>query len=112
MKIKLASSNTNQTPLEWKKNYSNIKESINEAKKNKVDILCFPELSITGYGCQDLFYSEWLNRKSDKLLIKISKLCKNITILIGHPLLYNDKLYSPYKLAQNDFYLYASVNKC
>ena len=42
MKIKLASSNTNQTPLEWKKNYSNIKESINEAKKNKVDILCFP----------------------------------------------------------------------
>ena len=101
MKIKLASSNTNQTPLEWKKNYSNIKESINEAKKNKVDILCFPELSITGYGCQDLFYSEWLNRKSDKLLIKISKLCKNITILIGHPLLYNDKLYNSICIIKN-----------
>ena len=101
MEIKLASSNTNQTPLEWKKNYSNIKESINEAKKNKVDILCFPELSITGYGCQDLFYSEWLNRKSDKLLIKISKLCKNITILIGHPLLYNDKLYNSICIIKN-----------
>ena len=101
MEIKLASSNTNQTPLEWKKNYSNIKESINEAKKNKVDILCFPELSITGYGCQDLFYSKWLNRKSDKLLIKISKLCKNITILIGHPLRYNDKLYNSICIIKN-----------
>ena len=53
MEIKLASSNINQTPLKWK-NYSNIKKSINEAKKNSIDILCFPELSIT-VSCQDLF---------------------------------------------------------
>ena len=101
MEIKLASSNINQTPLKWKKNYSNIKKSINEAKKNSIDILCFPELSITGYGCQDLFYNEWLNKKSDNLLIEISKLCKNITILIGHPLIYNDKLYNSICIIKN-----------
>ena len=94
MEIKLASSNINQTPLDWEKNYSNIKKSIDDAKNNNVDILCFPELSITGYGCQDLFYSKWLNKKSDKLLIEISKMCKNIMILIGHTLLYNKKLYN------------------
>ena len=101
MEIKLASSNINQTPLKWKKNYSNIKKSINEAKKNSIDILCFPELSITGYGCQDLFYNEWFNKKSDNLLIEISKLCKNITILIGHPLIYNDKLYNSICIIKN-----------
>ena len=101
MEIKLASSNINQTPLKWKKNYLNIKKSINEAKKNSTDILCFPELSITGYGCQDLFYNEWFNKKSDNLLIEISKLCKNITILIGHPLIYNDKLYNSICIIKN-----------
>ena len=74
---------------------------INEAKKNSTDILCFPELSITGYGCQDLFYNEWFNKKSDNLLIEISKLCKNITILIGHPLIYNDKLYNSICIIKN-----------
>ena len=101
MEIKLASSNINQTPLKWKKNYLNIKKSINEAKKNSTDILCFPELSITSYGCQDLFYNEWFNKKSDNLLIEISKLCKNITILIGHPLIYNDKLFNSICIIKN-----------
>ena len=101
MEIKLSSSNINQTPLKWKKNYLNIKKSINEAKKNSTDILCFPELSITGYGCQDLFYNEWFNKKSDNLLIEISKLCKNITILIGHPLIYNDKLFNSICIIKN-----------
>ena len=101
MEIKLSSSNINQTPLKWKKNYLNIKKSINEAIKNSTDILCFPELSITGYGCQDLFYNEWFNKKSDNLLIEISKLCKNITILIGHPLIYNDKLFNSICIIKN-----------
>ena len=101
MEIKLASSNINQTPLDWKKNYSNIKKSIDNAKNNNIDILCFPELSITGYGCQDLFYSKWLNKKSDKLLIEISKMCKNIMILIGHTLVYNKKLYNSLCIIKN-----------
>ena len=53
MKINLASSNLNQTPLSWDKNLRNIKNSIKLSIKKNVDILCLPELSITGYGCQD-----------------------------------------------------------
>ena len=33
MNLKIASSNLNQTPLAWEKNFSNIRNSINDARK-------------------------------------------------------------------------------
>jgi NAD+ synthase (glutamine-hydrolysing) len=94
MKINLASSNLNQTPLSWDKNFKNIKNSIKLSIKKNVDILCLPELSITGYGCQDLFFNKWFIKKSDNLLIEISKICKSITVIVGHPLFHKNKLYN------------------
>ena len=78
MNLKIASSNLNQTPLAWEKNFSNIRNSINDAKKKNVKILCFPELSITGYSCQDLFFNSWFIKKSEKYLKKIVKLSKTL----------------------------------
>ena len=94
MNIKIATSNTNQTPLAWNKNFHNISKSIEEAKREKVEILCFPELCITGYSCQDLFFNDWFIEKSNTYLKKIQKLCSNITVIIGHALKYNGKLYN------------------
>ena len=67
MSVRIASSNLNQTPLDWRGNFNNIKESISLAKENKVEILCLPELSITGYGCQDLFYHDWFIKKANDI---------------------------------------------
>jgi len=101
MNLKIASSNLNQTPLAWKKNFSNIRNSINDARKKNVKILCFPELSITGYSCQDLFFNSWFINKSEKYLNKVVKLCSKITVFIGHPLKYNDKLYNAVSIIKN-----------
>ena len=101
MKINLASSNLNQTPLSWDKNLKNIKNSIKLSIKKNVDILCLPELSITGYGCQDLFFNKWFIKKSDNLLIEISKICKSITVIVGHPLFHTNKLYNACCIIKN-----------
>ena len=101
MKINLASSNLNQTPLSWDKNLKNIKNSIKLSIKKNVDILCLPELSITGYGCQDLFFNKWFIKKSDNLLIEISKICKSITVIVGHPLFHKNKLYNACCIIKN-----------
>ena len=101
MKINLASSNLNQTPLSWDKNLKNIKKSIKLSIKNNVEILCLPELSITGYGCQDLFFNKWFIKKSDNILIEISNLCKSITVIIGHPLFHKEKLYNACCIIKN-----------
>ncbi|MEO2085020.1 MAG: NAD(+) synthase [Marinoscillum sp.] len=94
MNIKIASSNLNQIPLDWDKNYSNIKTSILESIKNNVKVLCLPELSITGYGCQDLFFTNWVIEKAKLELIKIQKLCNQITVIVGLPLHYKNKTYN------------------
>ena len=101
MNLKIASSNLNQTPLAWKKNFSNIRNSINDARKKNVKILCFPELSITGYSCQDLFFNNWFINKSEKYLNEVVKLCSKMTVLIGHPLKHNDKLYNAVSIIKN-----------
>jgi len=94
MSIRIASSNLNQIPLDWNRNLKNIKKSIELAKKNKVEILCLPELSITGYGCQDLFYHQWFIEKSYEILDEIIEYTESITLIIGNPVIHKEKLYN------------------
>ena len=38
-------------------NVHEIKEQIQEAVEEGVEVICFPELTITGYTCGDLFFN-------------------------------------------------------
>ena len=101
MKIKIASSNLNQIPLDWDRNYNNIKTSIKKSIKNNIEILCLPELSITGYGCQDLFFAKWVIKKAKLRLIEVQKLCNNITVIIGLPIKYKSEIYNACCIIKN-----------
>ena len=92
--IRLAGASLNQIPLDWTNNTQNSIQAIEAAKKEKVDILCLPELCITGYGCEDLFLSEWLYEKTWEQLLEIVPHCKNITVAIGLPVRIEGKAYS------------------
>lgn len=86
-RLKIAGAALNQTPIDWANNISNIKEAIGLAKADNVDILCLPELCITGYGCEDLFLSDWLPEKSiEKLLNEVVPYCKGIAVCVGLPM--------------------------
>ena len=41
-------------------NLQQIEKSITEAEEQGVEVIVFPELSITGYTCQDLFHQRIL----------------------------------------------------
>jgi len=84
--LKIAGATLNQTPLDWSHNTQNIITAIEEARKEKVKILCLPELCVTGYGCEDLFLSDWLSVKAWEELEKIKTHCKNIIVCIGLPI--------------------------
>ena len=92
--IKIAAASLNQTPIDWKKNYKNIINSIEDAKSKNVKILCLPELCISGYGCQDLFFNDWVIKKSFKILEKIVPICSEILVVIGLPLKYKNYIYN------------------
>jgi predicted amidohydrolase len=53
-------------------NISEIKSMIDEALKEHVQILCFPELSITSYTCADLFFQTTLQKKAISSLINLA----------------------------------------
>lgn len=92
--LTIGAASLNQTPFEWEGNMQNIREAIRQAKEKKVDILCLPELCITGYGCEDVFLSEWLPTKALALLGEIKEWCTDITVAIGLPFRYNGDLYN------------------
>ncbi|MBQ0040055.1 MAG: NAD(+) synthase [Treponema sp.] len=78
---------------------SNEKEIISLVKKaqaEQVNLLVFPELSLTGYTCQDLFQQKTLETKSVESLISICRKTKNTDVLfaIGLPVTFEGCRYN------------------
>ncbi len=93
-KIKIAGATLNQIPIHWNHNLNNIINAIKMAKSEGVKILCLPELCLTGYGCEDLFLSEWLPKKAISLISKIVPLTQGIAVTIGLPIRTNGFIYN------------------
>jgi NAD+ synthase (glutamine-hydrolysing) len=92
--LKIAGATVNQVPLDWNHNTANIISAIHKAKQQRVKILCFPELCISGYGCEDLFLSDWVSQKSWEQLLIIQEACENITVCVGLPLRFHNTTYN------------------
>ena len=77
----------------------NVKEIVNEIKKlakEGVQVVTFPELSITGYTCGDLFNQDFLVEKSIEGLETIVKDTAKLDIvsIVGMPIRIDNKLYN------------------
>ena len=78
-------------------NISQIKLLIDEAVKQNIQFITFPELSITGYTCADLFFQPVMQRKAmDALLelVEYMKDKKSLIAIVGLPLLHKNNLYN------------------
>lgn len=66
-----------------------------EAFKKEVSIVVFPELSVTGYSCGDLFMQDLLIKGSEDGIKKILEFSrgKAMTIVVGAPVSYRSRLY-------------------
>jgi NAD+ synthase (glutamine-hydrolysing) len=99
--IRIAGATLNQIPFDWNNNVSNILEAINAAKADQVKILCLPELCITGYGCEDVFLSDWLSTTAFEKLLAIAPHCKNISVSIGLPVRLDGITYNGVAMVDN-----------
>ncbi len=77
-------------------NVGKIMEQIDLCKKNGVKIAVFPELCVTGYTCQDLFFQDTLLDKAMHGVIKIAKAAEKLDMLVavGCPVRTKGKLYN------------------
>lgn len=93
-KLRIGGGTVNQIPFDWKNNADNIVAAIHAAKQQRIQILCLPELCITGYGCEDVFLSEWLPAKAWSVLLEIVPHCDDITVSVGLPVRLNSVTYN------------------
>ncbi|PIE99595.1 MAG: NAD(+) synthase, partial [Paludibacter sp.] len=73
-----------------------IEAEIKNASTQNVSVICFPELSITGYTCADLFYQNKLLQDAETTLLNLMERTKalNIITIVGMPLKYNQELFN------------------
>ena len=84
--IKVSAGVVNQTPLAWESNKKNIIDCIEEAKNQDVSLLCLPELCITGYGCEDMFYAPSTCDTALQMLGDIVLHTSSIAVCVGLPI--------------------------
>ncbi len=99
--IRIAGATVNQTPIDWAGNRAHCTEAIRRARKEKVEILCLPELCITGYGCEDLFLSDWIYERAMEELLLIVPECQDIMVAIGLPVMLRGNRYNATCLVQD-----------
>lgn len=77
-------------------NCDRIIDTAFEAAKNQCSLLTFPELSITGYTCGDLFLQKALLDKASEGLLKIAFATEELdmVIIVGLPYRFEGKLYN------------------
>lgn len=93
----------NQTPLDWEENKNRIIESLTYYSKTKIyenykhHLILFPELSLSGYGCEDGFLFSDTKKKSFLSLLEIVKFSNKIpkaTLFLGLPFYYRGSMFN------------------
>ena len=92
--IKVSAGVVNQTPLAWENNKKNIIGCIEEAKNQDVSLLCLPELCITGYGCEDMFYAPSTCDTALQMLDDIVSHTSSIAVCVGLPIRINNHVFN------------------
>jgi NAD+ synthase (glutamine-hydrolysing) len=99
--LKVGSVAVNQTPLDWIGNKKRILDALENGKNQNIQVLCFPELCISGYGCEDAFYSPNTSQKAIEILLEICDETQDIIISLGLPIWINNKIYNASCLIAN-----------
>lgn len=83
--IKVSAACVNQTPMDWDGNLRRLSGAIAEAQADQVDVLCLPELAITGYGCEDMFLAPDTCLRAEQMLAEIMDLAPEMVVVVGLP---------------------------
>src|SRR5690554_2866980 len=99
--LRLAGATLNQTPLDFEGNAARIRAVLTQARAEGVDLLCLPELCLTGYGCEDQFFSLSTVHKAEESLAALLPDTAGLTVAVGLPVFYYGAMYNAVAVVQN-----------
>lgn len=94
--LKVATATPRVTVADCDANVHEMLQIFSKAADAKVQLLLFPELSLTGASCADLFFSETLLASAEAALTQWLRHTKDSSIIsiLGFPFVVNDKIYN------------------
>ena len=77
-------------------NMNLICKEIDEAAKNGIKLIVFPELCLTGYTCSDLFWQTFMLKDVNEKTLLIAEHSSeyDMVVMVGIPFEHNGKLYN------------------
>ena len=82
-------------------NSEKIATAASKAKAQGVSLLITPELALTGYPPEDLLLREDFNQASETALLELAKKTQGITLLVGHPRVFEGACYNAASVLQD-----------
>ncbi len=92
--IKLAAVALNQTPMDWEGNAGRIREALGRAREEGGSMLCLPELCVTGYGCEDGFFSPSVYERAWEVLEGLLPVTRGMVVAFGLPVFHQRALFN------------------
>lgn len=97
--LTVAAATLNQTPLDWDGNAARIRACVRAARAAGVDVLCLPELCISGYGCEDSFFAAHVAEEAWASLQDLLPETEGMAVSFGLPVRHRGAIYNAACLA-------------
>ena len=68
--------------------------AIQIVKDAGANLLCLPEMCLTGYGCEDQFFSPFTQQKAQETVQKLLDYSSDLVLLVGLPMTFESRLYN------------------
>ncbi len=92
--IDVAAVALNTTPMAWESNLQTLRQALIELRKDGAKVVCFPELSLTGYGCEDAFLSPSVQQQALESLKELIPETQGLVVAFGLPVMVSGALYN------------------
>ncbi len=92
--LRVAGAVVNQTPLDWDGNARRVVAALEEARAQGASIVCLPELALSGYGCEDAFFSSGTIRAAAEMLQRVLPATHGLIASLGLPIFHSKALYN------------------
>lgn len=92
--MRVALCSLNQTPLDWIGNERRIRRAVDQARERGARLICLPELAVTGYGCEDMFFDPYVARRAWTLVTQFARDVGQEAVLLGLPIIHERTIYN------------------
>ncbi|MDV5170702.1 NAD(+) synthase [Photobacterium rosenbergii] len=92
-RIRVAVTSLNQTPLDWSANLAHMQGALAQAVEQGAQLVVMPEMSVTGYGCEDAFLMEGVAQTALEQALRLA-IPEDVAVVAGLPVEIKHRLYN------------------